>query len=183
MVTAVATGNMRGGGSAWFHLGQSAYSWPWVLAHFDTNRDGAVQAAEWPGRRELFERLDRDHDGRLTPADFDWSDDAPLNRQWQIADQLLRRADTSGDGKLSADEWQTLFEKASRGQKALSREQLHELLFPPPSARKSGGGMPSPVTFVRCLLSGELGSPREGPAVGQMAPDFRLQATAFGSFT
>ena len=44
---------------------------------------------------------------------------------------------------------------------------------PPPGSEKKSG--PSPLTLVLGLLSGELGSPFEGPRVGQPAPDFCLK--------
>ena len=85
----------------------------------DADHDGTVTPEEFAGPRELFDRLDRDRDGRLTAEDFDWSDASPYWRQ-AAARQLLRRADADGDGKLSAEEWQALFRQAAGGKDKLT---------------------------------------------------------------
>jgi hypothetical protein len=174
MLTGILRGDMLQGGPAWFHPGQSAYSCRWLVARYDADHDGGIGLKEWPGPRALFERLDRDHDGRLTPVDFDWSDDAPLNKQIDLANQLFRRAAKDGDDHLTAEEWQKLFKKASGGKKTLTRDQLHALLFPPPPRDRPRMAMPSRWTLLRGLLSGEVGSALEGPAVGQPGPEFTL---------
>jgi hypothetical protein len=84
------------------------------------------------------------------------------------------RIDTDHDEKITAAEWQAIFERAAKGKGALSREELHALLFPPP--RPSNDRMPSKTTMLKGLFGGEIGSFREGPDVGQSAPDFRLGA-------
>lgn len=166
--TPPASGNM-----GWFHPGQSQYGLKWLAERMDKNGDGAVGKKEFTGSVELFDRLDRDHDGRLTSTDFDWSDDAAINRQMRLVNQLFRRADADHDEKLTAAEWQEMFRRAAKGKDSLNREELHALLFPPPPRRR-GAGMPSPLTLLKGLFEGEIGSFHEGPKVGRPAPDFTL---------
>ncbi|HTU22236.1 MAG TPA: hypothetical protein VMG10_29630 [Gemmataceae bacterium] len=171
--TPPASGNM-----GWFHPGQSQYGLKWLVERMDKDGDGAVRKQEFTGPAELFDRLDRDHNGRLTAVDFDWSDDAAINRQMSIVNQLFRRADADHDEKLTAAEWQEMFQRAARGKDSLNREELHALLFPPPpplpTTRKPGAGMPTPRILLKGLFAGEIGSFHEGPKVGRLAPDFTL---------
>ncbi len=185
MFTAILRGEPVGPGAGWFHPAQSRYDWKWLADRMDADHDGAVTPDEFTGPKELFDRLDRNRDGRLTAEDFDWSDASPYWRQTAAARMLLRRADADGDGKLSAEEWQSLFRQAAKGKDKLTADDLRALLFPPPlpslpprvGEGKGGGpppGMPSRLTLLRGFLKSEIGSPFEGPAVGRPAPDFTL---------
>ncbi len=58
-------------------------------AHGPRPRRRHQQARVHRSRTELFDRLDRDRDGRLTATDFDWSEAAPINRQMRIVHPLL----------------------------------------------------------------------------------------------
>jgi hypothetical protein len=176
MIGAIIGGTPPASGSmGWFHPSQSVYGLKWLVERMDKDNDGAVSQREFTGPAELFDRLDRDHDGRLTRADFDWSDDAPLNRQARIANQLFRQADADHNEKLTSAEWQALFQRAAGGKDSLTREELHALLFPPPPPRKPGGGMPSPLMLLKGLFEGEIGSLYEGPSIDRLAPDFTLR--------
>jgi hypothetical protein len=177
MLAAILSGEPPSSGSmGWFHPGQSQYALKWLVERMDKNHDGIVSKDEFTGPAEWFERLDRDHDGRLTSADFDWSDEATINRQMRIVNAFYGRADADHDEKLTAAEWQKVFEQATKGKGAISREELHALLFPPPPApaKQPGGGMPTPLTLLKGLFEGEIGLFHEGPKVGRLAPNFSL---------
>jgi hypothetical protein len=178
MLVAVLQGDPPVAGFGWFHPGQSAYGWKWLADRYDADRDGAVTRKEFRGPAESFERLDRNHDGRLTPEDFDWSPKSPLAKEEQLAERLFRRGDADTNGRVSAAEWQALFKQAAGGKDHLTAEDLRALLFPPPPPGDRRGpppGMPSRFTLLLGLLNGEIGSPGEGPTLGAMAPDFRLK--------
>ncbi len=178
MFAAILSGEPPASGDmGWFHPGQSVYSLKWLLKRMDKDGDGSLSRKEFTGTSELFDRLDRNHDGQLTEADFDWSDASPLTRQMQIVNPFFRRADTDHNEKISSAEWQALFQEAAKGKDAISREELHALLFPPPPPRSKNpmAGMPSPMTLVKGLFNGEIGSLHEGPKVGQRAPNFTLK--------
>jgi thiol-disulfide isomerase/thioredoxin len=177
MLTAVVTGEEIGPGAGWFHPSQSLYGWKRLAERMDADHDGAITPKEFTGPRELFDRLDRDGDGRLTAADFDWSDESPYWRQVGMVKQLLRRADADKDGKLSEEEWQSLFQQTAKGKDKLTADDLRVLLFPPQPKRPPGPppDMPSRLTLLLGLLNNEIGSASEGPAVGAPAPDFTLR--------
>ncbi len=176
MFTAILRGDPIGPGAGWFHPARSRYDWKWLAGRMDANHDGAITPDEFNGPGYLFDRLDRDHDGRLTAEDFDWSDASPYWRQTATARLLLRRADADGDGAISAEEWQGLFRQAAKGKDKLTADDLRALLFPP-QPRPSGppSGMPSRSTLLLGFFKSEIGSPFEGPAIGRPAPDFTLR--------
>jgi hypothetical protein len=93
----------------------------------------------------LAARLDADGDGRVTREEFTGPD------------ELFDRLDRDGDGVLTAADfdWSPKPPAASKG-------------------AKSGGGMPPPELLLRALFRGDLGSPYEGPRIGQRAPRFVL---------
>jgi hypothetical protein len=121
MVLGILAGGGAGPGAGWFHPSQTLYGWSWLARRMDANRDDAVTREEFSGPPELFDRLDRDGDGRLTAADFDWPGMPPGE------DKPLAPAD-----------------------------------------------QPSRWMLLKALFQGEIGSLREGPALGSTAPPFRL---------
>jgi hypothetical protein len=179
MALAIARGSQMGPNAGWFHDGQSRYGWQWLARRYDANRDGRITRKEFKGPAELFDRLDRDRDGVLTAADFDWSDRSPFVRQSRMTDAWFIRLDANSNGRISRAEWEAFFNRAARGKQYLTRDDLRAALTPAAPAKssgppKKGGGGPSPMVFIRGLLNGELGSHFEGPAVGAVAPDFTL---------
>src|SRR5262249_40364478 len=67
--------NLTGEGQGWFHPGESCYSWKWLAARHDADSTGAITRQKFKGPAKWFDRLDRNRDGVLTAADFEW----PLN--------------------------------------------------------------------------------------------------------
>lgn len=179
MVTAVLDGSQMGPGDGWFHPGQSRYGWDWLVRRYDADADGVITADEFAGPAELFETLDRDRNGELKPDDFDWSDRAPFLAQQSQAGQWFSWIDNSSNGRITPDEWQQFFEKLAGEKAYVSRDDLRLGLFPPPPKRtvppRAAENGPSPMVFLKGLLNGELGSLREGPGIGQPAPDFELE--------
>jgi hypothetical protein len=176
MLSAILKGDPPDADFGWFHPSQSRHDWKWLAERLDVDRNGAITRAEFKGPAEFFERLDRDHDGRLTPADFDWSEDSPLTKQARLAVRLARSADANTDGRITAEEWQALFKQAAKGKDSLTAEDVQRLLFPPPPPRPAGPppDMPSRGLLLHGLLTGEIGSPCEGPSLGKPAPNFSL---------
>jgi hypothetical protein len=177
MLTAIWSGSDMGPGDGWFHPGESRYGWKWLAGRLDTDRDGRITRQEFRGPAELFDRLDRDRDGVLTPEDFDWSERSAFLRQAGIADRLFRMMDHNSNGRVSRAEWEAFFEKMAKDRDFITPDDLRDAAFPPspaPPPGKAPPGMPSPLLLTLGLLRGEIGSPFEGPSLGQKAPDFTL---------
>jgi hypothetical protein len=172
MVTALARGSLGGPGEAWYHPGQSRYDWKWLAARYDTNNDGRITRAEFTGPAAQFDQLDRNRDGVLTSDDLDWSKPVPSSP----ANQWFPMLDTNGNGRISPAEWEVFFRKAAGSKGYLTPDDLRAALQPP-AAKITGplGGKPTAAVLFKGLLAGEVGSPFEGPSVGQSAPDFSLR--------
>jgi hypothetical protein len=178
MLTAVARGSDMGPGDGWFHGSQSRYGWQWLAARFDANHDGSITRDEFTAAPDLFDRLDRNHDGMLTPADFDWSDRSLFAMQGMPSRFWFSAIDTDSNGRISREEWDAIFAKAAKGKGYLTPDDLREQFPVAPPPRPKGAAPsndPSPLTLMKGLFSGELGSMFEGPDLGRMAPDFTLK--------
>jgi Ca2+-binding EF-hand superfamily protein len=178
MFTAVASGSQMGPGDGWFKPSQIRYDFQWLRQQFDADGNGKITRDEFKGPKEVFDRLDRDRDGVLTADDFDWSDRSKLAQQAGPATMLFRMLDRNSNGRVSKEEWDALFQRAARGKDHLTPDDLRELFQPPrpqPGAKPPADG-PSPAVLLAGLFNGELGSPFEGPALGELAPLFTLKS-------
>jgi thiol-disulfide isomerase/thioredoxin len=177
MLTAILSGSQMGPGEGWFHPGQTRYGWPWLAREYDLKPDGALPRERFKGPAELFARLDRNRDGVLTADDFDWSDGAAFVRQMNVVGPWFRRADADGDGKLTREEWQKVFDRLAGDRDHVTAEDVRAMLFPPPGGGFRPGDGPSMAVLLRGLFLGEIGSPGEGPALNEEAPDFALKTS------
>jgi thiol-disulfide isomerase/thioredoxin len=179
MAAAIVAGSEMGPHDGWFHPGEIRYDWAWLAGKFDKDKDGAISFEEYAGPEPFFDRLDRDRDGLIKPDDLDWSDRSMfLNRMTPLSMEF-RRADANGNGRVTRDEWLAFFDKASRGQGDLVPDDLREALLPTPPRKvpkdaPSGMGKMSAFILLRGLARAEIGSPFEGPHLGDLAPDFTL---------
>jgi hypothetical protein len=180
MIDMLMKGKM-GPGLGWFHPGKSRLGWKWLAARFDADRDGKITREEFRGPARLFDRLDRDLDGMITQDDFDWSPRSVYAQKSFQVGYWFRLLDGNSNGRVSMKEWEAAFSRAARGKDHITPEDLYRLLFPPappPTLAKGPKGKdsdePSPLVLLQGLFQGELGSPFEGPRVGQTAPLFTL---------
>jgi hypothetical protein len=169
-------GSDMGPGDAWFKPSEGRYAWKWLSARCGGKE--RISPKDFAGPPELFARLDRDRDGYITAADFDWSDRSPYVRQMQAANGWIRQR--FPEPKITREQWDELFKQLASGKEYLNADDVRALMYPPPPPpsppRKPGPGEgpPSKAVLIQGLLNGELGSMFEGPRVGQKAPDFTL---------
>lgn len=173
MLIAIARGSQMGPGSGWFGPAQGRYSWTWLAKLLDVPESESITTAAFKGTPEIFNRLDRNKDGQVAAADFDWSDRNPYVQQSYIVNRLFRRIDQQGDGRLTRDELLTFFDKVSQGKDFIRSEDLRDALIGGPSGFLPGDA-PNQQVLIRGLLLGEVGSLNEGPQVDAVAPDFEL---------
>lgn len=176
MAWALATGGDLEGGVGWFHAGQSRYGWEWLANRFGKDQDGTITREEFKGPAELFDRLDRDGDGVLTAEDFDWSSNSEFLKQSRPVGKWFRAIDSNSNGRISQQEWQNFFSKAAKGKEYLTPEDLRLMLQPPEKKDdQKSDDEPTPLILLKGFATGELGSNHEGPAVGDLAPEFTLR--------
>jgi thiol-disulfide isomerase/thioredoxin len=176
MLTAILRGSNMGPGEGWFGPPETRYTWQWLAERHgpDVARAG-IPRERFQGAAAWFARLDRDRDGRITPGDLDWSDDNPFVMQSYMLNRMFRRMNQRGDGRLTREELQKFFDRASQGKEYLSSDDLRDALIGGSGGGFSPGDAPSPAVLVRGLFAGEIGSMNEGPHVGQPAPNFTLR--------
>lgn len=171
-------GGMGGGG--WYRPSQSRYDWEWLRRRCDRDGDGAVTLEEFGGPREWFEALDKDRDGTLTRDDLDWSADSPLTKAGTRARALFGQIDRDSNGQVTPEEWKQWFDALGGGRGFLAQDDLVPLFVEKatrgrgPVTAKSPPVFKSRLSVVASFISGDVGSPSEGPAVNEKAPSFAL---------
>ena len=86
--------------------------------------------------------------------------------------RLFRQLDSKGKGKVTKEDLLAFLEKAGKGKDHLTAEDLREALLGVGTYLQ--GDAPSTETLLRGFFASEIGSFREGPALGDVAPDFEL---------
>jgi hypothetical protein len=171
-----ARGGTSGGG--FYRPTVSRYDWDWLRQRFDRDGDGAITLAEFAGPREWFETLDKDRDGVLTKDDFAWFGDTALAKASAKVKSLYYQIDRDGNGQVTFDEWKAWFDSLSGGRGYVGQDDLLPLFMdkkgPGGKGAAKGPQRKSRLPVVCSYISGDVGSPSEGPALGEMAPDFTL---------
>jgi hypothetical protein len=174
MLIAIADGTWMQPTGGWFGPCETRYTWDW-LARRHGVKGPFITRKQFLGKAGLFERLDRDRDGKITPFDLDWSDRSPYIRQANLVSQLFFKINAKRDGKITQDELLAFFKAASKGKDHLTPQDLQDALLVAPSPPLAPEDMPSREVLVRSLFAGELGSLNDGPGLNQTAPDFTLK--------
>jgi thiol-disulfide isomerase/thioredoxin len=176
MLAAILRGSQLNGRDGWFGPAQSRYSWKWLAErHKLDEKAKALPMKEFKGSEALFDVLDRDGDGDVTPADLDWSDRSAYAMQLSLVSRVFRRMDMmTGDGKLTKDDLDAFFKMAARGKDYLTVEDFRRAMVP--RGGFSPGDAPKVPMLVKALFGGEIGSMGEGPNLGDAAPGFTLKS-------
>ncbi len=176
MLVAILRGSQLNGTDGWFGPAQTRFDWAWLARrHGIAPETGAITRKQFAGPGPLFDRLDRDGDGTITPEDLDWSDRNPYVMQANLVNRVFRRLNTSNDGKVTREELDAFFKLAADGKDYMTAEDLRRTLIPRGPDGFTRGDAPSVPVLVRGLFSGEIGSMSEGPQLGDAAPDFALK--------
>ncbi len=154
------------------------------LKAMDADGDGCVSRSEWRGPARLFERLDRNADGRLDAEELRAAgggnrarpDRGAAMGARNPADGLRARLDANGDGNVTQAEWAAFFERAdSNGDAVLDAEEWAAALAGRPVRDPAPQvGDAAPKVQVRALKDDRL--------VDLAAPR-RLTVLIFGSHT
>ncbi len=177
MYMAIMKGSQMGPGDGWFGPSQSRYSWDWLCQKCGVEDASAgIKRESFPGMDDAFERLDRNRDGTITRFDLDWSDGNPWVEHAYLANRLFRQMNSTGDGRLTREQWIAFYDAAANGKEALSMSELRRHWLTGLGGSFLPGDAPSKETLLRGLFSGEIGSLHEGPALDAPAPDFHLKS-------
>jgi alkylhydroperoxidase family enzyme/alkyl hydroperoxide reductase subunit AhpC len=179
MYLIIARGGQLDGRGGWFRSAESRYSWAWLAERNGIKPEDSLPKDQFKGDKTIFDQLDRDRNGILKSSDLDWSDDNPWVQQAYMIGRIFRRIESSGEGKLTAQEWQDFFTRVAEDKDSIRIEQLRNALIPP-SSGFSPGDMPSKEVLIHGLMTGEIGSLQEGPDVDEIAPDFELRPLGRG---
>ena len=175
MYLAIVKGSMMGAGDGWFGPAESRYDWDWLAKRHEIESDGEIESDKFKGTPALFERLDRNRDGKITADDLNWSERNPWVQQSYVVNRLFRKIDPNGDGKLAREEWLAFFDRASGGKDELTAEELRNAWLVGFSSSFNPGDAPSKEILLQGLFAGEVGSLQEGPKVNDPAPGFMLK--------
>ncbi len=187
MAVAVLKGEAMRPGMGWWRPSYRRFDFTWLRAQFDADTDGAVVRAELPELAkadQLFARLDRDLDGRVTATDLEAVEPAgPAN---MMASYVFYQLDKDSNGRVTIDEVAGFFANADGEDLGfLTPEDLRVALDDPesrkPATRAPSSG-PTPADMLRMFLTGQMGWLEAGPELGDLAPDFTLP-THHGSST
>ena len=177
MAVAIFKGEAMDTRKGWWRPARQRLGVEWLCSRFDTNLDGKVDRAELPEAATYFQRLDANSDGVISALDFKKPRGASSDGE---ARALFRALDSDSNGRVSRDELKKFFDGADSGKLGfLTPEDLTAALSDPDSGKakaSDGDEGPSPWQMLVMLLDGQLGSLREGPALGELAPDFTLRA-------
>jgi len=177
MLIDISHGSQMLPGEGWFGPGASRYSYNWLLSRHDAKEGTPLSADDFRGLPHWLARIDRNHDGQITPDDLDWSDRNPWVQRAGMVNRFFRRMDPDADGLVSEGEWNGFFRRVAQGQDAISPDDLIDVLLAGTGgpAGFTPGDEPSKNVLLRGLIAGEIGSLQEGPKVGETAPDFTLK--------
>lgn len=181
MMISLLKGEPMGPGAGWFLPSQKRYDWGWLAGKFDKNGDGSISRDELPESalyaNLMFQRLDRDADGKVRPIDFDYLSRQQPTPPLMMSQFLTQLLDGDLNGRITIAELQELIARADKDQTGfLTIEDLQRdftRAFADMS-NSSGEEMPSPEEFVSMFFNGELGTMESGPELGETAPDFTL---------
>jgi len=150
--------------------GETRYGWKWLAARYDKDETNEITEERFPDTAEVFARLDRNWDSKLTPQDFDWSESGVLGRQKETTFALFKSIDKNSDGRITAEEWQAVFAKTTKEKDFLNDHDLLQLVHLPGVLKAE---RQSKSKGLESFLENQSRLPKP-PGLGEMAPDFSL---------
>lgn len=180
MYLVIARGGQLDGRGGWFGPAESRFSWDWLATRHGIKPEESLKKDAFKGSESAFNTLDRDKNGSIDKSDLDWDPNNSWVQQSYLVGRIFRRMDPSGDGRMTAEEWQEFYKKVAGDQESVRFEQLRDAWIGGQTAGFSPGDKPTKDVLVKGLFAGEIGSLQEGPDVDQAAPLFELKPLGGG---
>lgn len=182
MGIAILKGDDIRSGKGWYTGSERRHDWKWLETMFPKAAAGnRIMREEIPQLdQDAFDRIDRNGDQQITPADFVFSKN-PLLEDDSPASSIFSRLDDDSNGRLTLQELNRWFDRSAGPTEFLSVEDLKAALGLKPKPRQSRKAGESPDRrweMFRMLLTGELGSFTSGPTVDSQAPELDLPLVA-----
>lgn len=180
MLIVLLKGEGMGPGAGWFKSSEKRYDWKWIHERFDANSDGGISPEELGVKEKesnsFFARLDRDNDGVLREADFDYFGRQPSTPALMMSQYLAGLFDADSNGRITPEELGAFLKRADADKTGfITSEDMYREFTRMFADRDGGGGdMPRPNRMLSMFFKGEFGVLESGPALGESAPDFTL---------
>jgi len=175
MLVAILRGMKSDGSNGWFGPAESRYTWAWLAKQSGLDeKAAAIPRDTFTGSKKLFDQLDRDGDGKITPGDLDWSPRNPYVMQSAAVTRIFRMMDGNTDGELTPQELEAFFKRVSNGKESITAEDLRNAMIPRGPVGFAPGDAPSVPVLLKGFFGSEVGSLQDGPHVGDAAPGFTL---------
>jgi Ca2+-binding EF-hand superfamily protein len=168
-------GGRMSGSDGWFRRSPTTtrFDWQHVRQTLDRDADHSISRKEFPGSDADFACLDRDGDGVVKEADFDFQSPPSPPSPAAI---LFSRVDSDTNGKITEEEFRAFFQRADNGGRGyLSRSDLEAALQARPPAPGPSSGAPTRAVLLKSFVRQELGAFPSGPSLNDPAPDFTLK--------
>jgi len=180
MLIVLLKGDNMGPGAGWFKPGEKRYDWKWLSERFDADANGSISPEELgvkeSGANQFFSRLDRDNDGVLQPADFDYVGRQPATPPFMISQYVATLVDSDTNGRITPEELAAFLKRADADKTGfITSEDMYREFNRMLMERDVGGvDMPRQDRLLPMFFKGEFGTLESGPGLGEMAPDFTL---------
>jgi Ca2+-binding EF-hand superfamily protein len=181
MLISLLKGENMAPGAGWFKPSEKRYDWKWISERFDADSDGKISPEELgvkekeAGSDQFFARLDRDNNGLLEKADFDYFGRTMPTPPLMMSQYLAALFDTDSNGRIAPEELVAFLKRADPEKSGfITSEDLYREFTRMFADRDGGDDMPRPERMLPMFFKGELGVLEAGPALGEMAPDFTL---------
>ena len=174
MLNDIVKGSNLGPEDGWFPLAkvENRFGWDYAVKRYDTNADASISPDEFPGSEDDFDRLDRNSDGEITDADFDWSEHSLTPSPGMM---MFFMADRDANGKVTKEEFLGIYEQLASGGDYVAIDDMRSMFSQSRSrSNTKRADSPTPSTLVKGLKNQELGSLQPGPHLNEVAPDFTL---------
>ncbi|APZ90506.1 deiodinase family protein [Fuerstiella marisgermanici] len=175
MYLVIAAGGRMSDSNGWFGPADNRFTWQWLADLHGSSAQKPIPKKAFKGPKDCFAILDRDGNGLISEDDLDWASDNAWVKQSYMINRIFRKIESSGDGLMTQQEWNSYFTHIANDAESIRTEQLRDAWLGKPSSSFSPGDAPRKDMLIRGLMAGEIGSLQEGPDLNAAAPDFELQ--------